>query len=290
VLKVKRIVLSPHLDDGVLSCGGAASAWVRKDGEASVEPLTFFAGSPDRPLTNLAIELNAKSGFSATADLPAVRRKEDPSAWERLGVTRHHRLSLHEALHRFDEAGSPRCLSWDDTALAQMSDLHTVNAVDDALTAFMRQVERAESYVLYAPVSLGDHIDHQIVRRAAEQFVKRCGPSTNVGLRLYEDLPYAFRIDDAARRRLLPQGRGDDRELLTADDLNKWIEAIEAYVSQSYLFDTMRNWKERLRAHTTGADGVYELRSWSPRQVPLLPMLGNDGLTEDPGRTETLAS
>src|SRR4051812_28581985 len=73
------VVVSPHLDDGVLSCGGLLA------GRPRSTVVTVFAGRPEtpRPLT----PWDAAGGFSPDDDVMAARRQEDTSACAAVGAT-----------------------------------------------------------------------------------------------------------------------------------------------------------------------------------------------------------
>ena len=76
------LVVSPHLDDGVLSLGAAMSAWAREG--AQVELLTVLACDPksDAPTGGW----DARAGFANEGESAQARRAEDRRACERLGA------------------------------------------------------------------------------------------------------------------------------------------------------------------------------------------------------------
>jgi LmbE family N-acetylglucosaminyl deacetylase len=76
------VVVSPHLDDAVLSLGAAMAAWVR-DG-ARVELLTVFAGDPES--TAPAGGWDSRGGFATEGEAVRARRAEDDGASAALGV------------------------------------------------------------------------------------------------------------------------------------------------------------------------------------------------------------
>jgi len=69
-------VLSPHLDDGILSLGSTIAAWTHADAEVRV--VTVLAGRPDSALP--AGPWDAKSGFASEGEAARVRRVEDSQA------------------------------------------------------------------------------------------------------------------------------------------------------------------------------------------------------------------
>ena len=111
----KAVVVSPHLDDAVLSC---ADLLVRNPGTLVV---TVFAGAPDesQPLT----DWDRLCGFATTAEAVALRKEEDAAA-----------LFLLEAMPRWldflDAQYGPRpALARVAEALAQAIGEHAPDAV-----------------------------------------------------------------------------------------------------------------------------------------------------------------
>jgi LmbE family N-acetylglucosaminyl deacetylase len=82
-LSRRIVVVSPHLDDGVLSLGAAMSRWARKG--ARVELVTVFAGDPDS--TAPAGGWDARAGHATEGESARARREEDRRACAHLGAT-----------------------------------------------------------------------------------------------------------------------------------------------------------------------------------------------------------
>jgi len=76
-------VVSPHLDDAIMSVGATIAAAVRQG--ASVEVLTVFGYGPASDVP--AGPWDTKSGFSTEAEACKVRREEDLKACRILGAT-----------------------------------------------------------------------------------------------------------------------------------------------------------------------------------------------------------
>lgn len=75
------VVLSPHLDDAVLSVGATISALTRRG--VPVRVVTLFAGDPSR--TGPPSYWDAQRGVDTAAAATAMRRQEDLAASEVLG-------------------------------------------------------------------------------------------------------------------------------------------------------------------------------------------------------------
>src|SRR4051794_22622949 len=78
--RLKRIVVSPHLDDAVLSCGGQLGP--------ETTAVTVFAGAPP-PGTPLP-EWDRLTGASDPHAQVLLRRSEDAEALRRLGAAYRH--------------------------------------------------------------------------------------------------------------------------------------------------------------------------------------------------------
>jgi len=81
-LKGRLVVVSPHLDDAVLSVGATIAHAVESG--AQVEILTVFACAPDSQTP--ADEWDRKSGFATEGEAARQRRTEDKTACAILGV------------------------------------------------------------------------------------------------------------------------------------------------------------------------------------------------------------
>ncbi len=76
-------VVSPHLDDAILSVGAAIAGWTRAG--VGVEVVTVFAGDPESGAP--ASSWDHSSGFATAGQAARARREEDARACEVLGAT-----------------------------------------------------------------------------------------------------------------------------------------------------------------------------------------------------------
>jgi LmbE family N-acetylglucosaminyl deacetylase len=184
------IYLSPHLDDAVFSCGGLI--WQQSQAGERVEIWTLCAGDPpDTVFSPFAQELHARWG--AAPELAVEnRRQEDLAACRAVGAYARH-FSLPDCIYR-----RPGMNYWQENAsIAQMDApyflypdrdaifgaLHPLEwSLVDASVAFLSAQLPADSHVV-APLTLGGHVDHRLVRWIAE----RLSPA----LSYYADYPYA---------------------------------------------------------------------------------------------------
>jgi len=82
-LRGRVCVLSPHLDDAVLSLGASIARAAHAG--ADVHVITVFAGRPDSGLP--ASVWDAKAGFASLGEATRIRRLEDAHACRLMGVT-----------------------------------------------------------------------------------------------------------------------------------------------------------------------------------------------------------
>jgi LmbE family N-acetylglucosaminyl deacetylase len=76
------VIVSPHLDDGVLSLGGSIAAAVRRGAEVTV--VTVFCGDPFSQAS--AGPWDENSGFASEGEAARARREEDRAACDILGA------------------------------------------------------------------------------------------------------------------------------------------------------------------------------------------------------------
>jgi len=212
-----HVYLSPHLDDAVLSCGGRI--WQQVQAGERVLVVTVFAGTPasGAPLSPFAQELHARWGH--LADAATRRREEDLAALALLGADAVHWLYT-DCIYRQTPDGrfpyaSEEAL-WEEVHPAERG------LVAELATRLVALPLTPDSTV-YAPLGVGHHVDHQIVRRAAEV----CG-HTSV---YYEDFPYAK--DPRAMQAALEKGQWQAKSVpLCEEALEAKIAAVACYHSQ----------------------------------------------------------
>ena len=169
------LVVSPHLDDAVLSLPGFIRARALR-GERVVVLTVFSEGDAGH----------------------ATRRVEDLAALALLGAIPQH-LGLRDAPLRRGVASSFR-----ELVLRELADDDIDAAtVTHALTLAIAAID-ASSILL--PLGVGEHIDHRIVHAAHTGLAGRVG--------FYEDRPYAL-IEHAVRARLLRLGAVVDGAAVT---------------------------------------------------------------------------
>jgi LmbE family N-acetylglucosaminyl deacetylase len=220
LIKYEWIYLSPHLDDAALSCGGQIAQATQRGERVLI--VTITAGDPVAPVSNYAASLHTRWDLVNATE---ARRQEDFAACAILGADALH-WPVPDCIYRVDEQGAPFYVSDDDifgaVAPAEM-------ALIDELAAQMRALPSA-SHIL-APLTVGNHVDHQLTRLAAEQAFSR------QTLFYYEDYPYAQQPGKLAQVIGGNQGQwAADVVLLDERALRAKYDAVFAFRSQLSTF------------------------------------------------------
>ncbi len=180
---MKILILSPHRDDAAFSLGLSIDTWLAAGHRVQV--LNFFTQSLYAPYSDAeSLHQNDRVSF-----VSAVRRRED-IAWNKL---LRDRLEFHD----LDLQDAPLRLNCD---LGELPTLE-IRAGDRALAraagaiAKLTRNTTPETAAVLAPLAIGAHIDHRIVRQAALETLH----SSPLPLAFYEDLPYAAREEEMDR-------------------------------------------------------------------------------------------
>lgn len=225
------IFLAPHLDDAALSCGGQIASLTRAGQRVLV--VTVMAGDPPTAVENDYIRsLHAR--WELERDATAQRRAEDSAACAILGADFLH-WPFADCIYRLHPVtGAPLYLSDDDI----FGDVHPAEQPLVAeIAALLRTLPAAGQ--LYAPLTIGHHVDHLLVTEAAQL-------AFGDALCFYEDYPYAQQPGKlAAVIGDPPAGWQSTPVALSDADLNAKLEAILAFRSQLSTFFTDRADLER---------------------------------------------
>lgn len=209
-------VISPHLDDAVLS------AWSVLAGPANATVVTVCAGvPPDGPVA----VWDAVTGAVDSSRRMAERIEEDGEALGLAGCA---------ALH-----------------LGFLDDQYRHSPLDQAELVAALRPALADAGELWAPAGIGGHPDHLQARDAALAIADEDGRP----LRLYAELPYAIKlgwpawvsgrdghpnlVPDARWSEYLPQGRVLDRRRhqLAPGEAERKLRALAAYRTQFHGLD-----------------------------------------------------
>jgi LmbE family N-acetylglucosaminyl deacetylase len=237
---MRYIYLSPHLDDASLSAGG----WIYDQAQAGnqVEIWTFMCGYPQtKDLSSFAEKIHKEWGMESAEDVVRERRQEDVNSANILGATTQH-FNFLDCIYRRGSTGNwlyPSTIFVDphpeDENLPQQ-------IADEILLRLKPDCQ------LVCQFSIGKHVDHVLVRRAAELL--------NKPLLYVADIPYLFNFP----QHLAPNTAGmkETVSMVSETGIHVWAEAVLAYKSQiSMLFDNTEQVKHQIQEYCQTNGGIH---------------------------------
>ena len=237
---MKWIYLSPHFDDVALSCGGLV--WEQVQAGDTVSIWTICAGVPhsSHSFSPFAQSLHARWGTGPAS--VAVRRLEDMSSCQVLGASCLH-LPVYDCIYRRDSQGQHYYASEE----ALNGPLHPEEAARAAQLTRLQAEHLPVDAQVVCPLSLGNHVDHQLTRLAAEQ--------SGHPLWYYADFPYVLKHSG----QLQTLEAGGWRRVctpLSQAGLQAWQDSVAAHASQISTF-----WADEAEMRTSIA--IYASQQWA---------------------------
>jgi LmbE family N-acetylglucosaminyl deacetylase len=233
------IYLSPHFDDAVLSCGGLIYSQSRQG--LKPEIWTVMAGNPPPgSLSNFAVRNQALWGLPDGNETVAMRRAEDREAASRVGAHLVH-FQYPDCIYRRSSDGKS-LYNRTIKAAIHPADLELVEHLAEKLASSLHPDD-----VLVCPLALGGHVDHALVRRAAE--------SLNRSLLYFADVPYVLN-----RQKSLVEGvvGMESRHFPVSEEgFIAWWSGISAYRSQlDSLYKRKGTLEAALRKYWSRSGGI----------------------------------
>lgn len=265
-----HVYLSPHFDDASLSCGGAIHQQVQAGQLVLVVTVCAAPPPPEEPFSPFARQLHRLWG--SPDNVVATRQAEDQAAMEILGAD-YLRLRFTDCIYR----GRPQQGEWyyaGDADLFGQVHPADLELASDIVASITELVPRSDQTVLYAPLGVGNHVDHQLARAAAVRLQQQ-----GWEVDFYEDYPYAdphypftshgedalhtLTATLAARSEANWQPR---LRPLSTENLQAKIDSVQAYASQmQVLFGGETEMKRRVRSYARYVgEGRLAERVWSP--------------------------
>jgi LmbE family N-acetylglucosaminyl deacetylase len=219
----QHIVLSPHYDDAALSCGGLI-AHLAAAGE-HVVVATLFGGKPDYSrLSPFALQIH---GRPLAGDDPIDQRRAEERAALALLAAESRPGDTLDCIYRQD-AGATRWLYDSEAALFGSVDPADDGLVEELAHCLAALAPAPPHGVLYAPLAIGSHVDHQIARRSAALLQDH-----GYHVWYFEDYPYVARDPAGLATSLGEPNRWQSRLIpLSQTDVQRKIDAVLAYASQ----------------------------------------------------------
>lgn len=175
-----HVYVSPHLDDAALSCGGTIFQQTQAGEEVLV--VNVFAGLPE--YDQLSAFARAKHAvWGSPGDVVAARRAEDEAALSILGADAVY-WAYGDAIYRVE---GDRALYPSEAGIFGDVDPAEADLPAELADRVEAILDRWAGAICYAPLGIGHHVDHLIVREAGLVLAER-------GRRVwfYEDFPYVW--------------------------------------------------------------------------------------------------
>ena len=257
---MRWIYLSPHLDDAVLSAGGLI--YEQTQAGIPVEIWTFMCGDPHlTEYSPFAQKLHTMWGFASAEEAMRERRIEDTNAANILGAKVQY-FDFLDCIYRrgkngewlYQEIAIP-AREEDADFPSQIAAAIMPRLQPDDPARFNSPFQRSErDDVLVAQLSVGSHIDHVLVRQAAELLGRPL---------LYDiDMPYfLYKSDELGTK---AAGMKESTRRITEASLERWLEAVVAYKSQlpslNEVVSTPENARKSIRAYWEEQGGIRLLQ------------------------------
>jgi LmbE family N-acetylglucosaminyl deacetylase len=234
---MRWIYISPHLDDAALSAGGFL--YDQSQAGIPVEIWTIICGYPPLgELTPFAQVLHHVWGTGTAEETVKLRRAEDVEAARILGVETVH-FDIPDCIYRRGPDTEPLYL--DIYVQPHAAEAQLPDQIAQTIAPRLHPDDQ-----VICQLGVGDHVDHILVRQAAEQL--------NRPLWYTADLPYLFK--QPGELAPLVAGMEESVYAITEAGQRAWVEAALAYESQlSSLFESKEQVEEDIRAYYAERSG-----------------------------------
>ncbi len=223
----KILILSPHLDDAVLSCGDLIYKYVKMG--YIVDVLTIFSGSVNKKyLSDAAKQFHSNCFLDHNA--MHYRKIEDKKAHDFLGCNSLY-LDEPECLYRGDKDGYIYPDLNNIYHLEYTREKESIKRLSDKLSDIVKKYD-----IVYAPMGLGEHADHLMTNESIKLVNEK------FKLYFYEEVAYVcyYYRDNISSN----WGKGMKYKLIeiNEEEYNKKISAILLYRSQLRIL-----WENRIQ-------------------------------------------
>lgn len=232
-----HIFLSPHLDDAVFSCGGTIHKLTQQGAQVII--LTITAGDPPKNLPDSPLLQDLHQRWQAGISPIATRRHEDSESAQVIGAIAQYETYF-DCIYR---QHAEKLLYPTEESIFDV--IHPDDPLPKQLqtqtASFHKQFGKITC--LYAPLGVGHHVDHQIVRDWSMAIYKH---NPELCVKFYEDYPYTRDKVAIERARAYIEPHYTltaETEMLSERNITAKIKAIACHQSQISTFwgnpDTM---------------------------------------------------
>ena len=249
-----HLFVSPHFDDGVFSCGGRIHQLTGAGDSVTV--MTMMGGLHCGTLPNTPILGDLHSRWMAGSDPLLTRQVEDKRALSNLNASHLH-IALKDCVYR-EVDGIPLYPSEESL----FGSVHEADYASEYLRTLSLPNPETQ-LVLYLPLAVGHHVDHQIVRNWGLGIL--ADKPGNWAIKFYAEYPY-FNTERAITHALSQIGLSlrESKVNLSEADLAAKVSAIACYESQiSTFWESEEAMARDLRRSSTDAQtGLMVERYW----------------------------
>jgi LmbE family N-acetylglucosaminyl deacetylase len=239
---MKWIYLSPHLDDAAYSCGGLIFDQIRSG--VDVEVWTICAGDPPEGGYSLFAQVHHKIWGLTAQEAVKARREEDAKALKILGVQGRY-FDVPDAIYRKNPKTGEQLYTNGEALFGGLE------AGDEALVrrlALLLARDIPQTAVVVSPLTVGNHVDHQLVRAVAERLERP--------IQYFPDFPYT-REHAGAIDALVSPGMERISTSISKPGMTAWQESIAAYQSQiSTFWDSVDQMRVDIQKHAEKFGGT----------------------------------
>jgi LmbE family N-acetylglucosaminyl deacetylase len=218
VVQKPIILVAPHLDDGVWSCGGTLAHLARRG--ARILLVSVFTADLPEGTNPSPLAQQLAQDWGGGREPFGMRRREDEAVARRLGVECRW-LGFPDCIYRYPE------MSMAEIELKGFQSRR--DPVFEAVrAALLRTVEAYPGATVFGPLGLGHHRDHLLVYEAIQDIALIVTTSRYY---FYEDFPYA--MEAGLQERLAALGwRADPQTVDIRDTLDERLHLMTMYSSQ----------------------------------------------------------
>ena len=174
--KIKKVILSPHYDDFVLSLGGLALELAKK--KCRIEDWIIFSNSNHIARDYKGNKDISKERIKTVSD---ARLKEELHVAKEIGNVKIKLCKLNEALIRGHWKEHPQGFPYGFDEGKDGSEMDKIRKMLKSLLS--------KDVQIFVPLAIQEHIDHFIVRQAIQDLLD--DKNRKCQIFFYEDLPYA---------------------------------------------------------------------------------------------------
>jgi LmbE family N-acetylglucosaminyl deacetylase len=235
---MRWIYISPHLDDAIFSAGGLMHEQLTTGNP--VEIWTIMCGIPDEnKLTDFAKALHKFWKKNSARELIHDRRTENEMAAGILGAKTMY-FEFLDCIYR--RGPTDEILYMNTFGKPHKADIDLPIQIAHALAAHLMSDD-----MVVAPLAIGEHVDHVVVRNAAELLGR--------SLHYIADIPYF--LNNPQKIKPKTSGMLQTHQSISKTGLDFWLDAMHAYESQIEMeFTNPELMKKKISAYWSKNKGI----------------------------------